>query len=150
MPDRHAMTGEQMDELGEPARGPTAYVPARCAECRAPATRPGGDRGRGPYSIKLADHDPGCATGQRDLLAAVHVTRDGRVLRPAYSGAARDPLDGRRRLVGYVDRYKGNRTIAQRKGGPWRWVLDGGEASPVCYPTRRAALLSMLRNPRAR
>jgi len=123
------------------------YTPARCAECRAPATR---EPASGAYSIKARDHDPACQTGQRDLLASVHVTRDGRVLRPAYSGAARDPLDGRRRLVGYVDRYKGNRTPAQRKGGPWRWVLDGGEASPACYPTRRAALLAMLRNPRAR
>lgn len=33
------------------------YAPAFCVDCGAPATRPGGDAGTGPYSIK---HQPIC------------------------------------------------------------------------------------------
>lgn len=33
------------------------YAPAFCDSCGAPATRPGGDAGTGPYSIK---HQPLC------------------------------------------------------------------------------------------
>lgn len=59
-----------------------------------------------------------------DPMDGVHVDRDGRVIRY-----------GRR--VGWVDHY--------RAGHRWRWVLEGGEESPVLFGTRREAVEMLVR-----
>lgn len=65
------------------------------------------------------------------MSAAFRVLRDGTVLRGD-------------RLLGYVDRWDHRSRPPARPLRSWRWVMPGGQVSPVRFGTRGEAVQALL------